>query len=136
MENGKRKVMGFGTFDGVHPGHLSYFQQLRTFGDELIIVLARDKNVEKIKSSPTRYNEGERLNELQQIKLVDQAVLGNEDDFYQVIRDHKPDVIGLGYDQIADTDKLKELFPNIKVVRLKAHQPEKFKSSIYNRIKD
>ena len=122
--------MGFGTFDGIHPGHLSYFQQLRALGDELIIVVARDNNVEKIKNSPAHYGEEDRLNELQQIKLVDQAVLGNEDDFYQVIRDHKPTVIGLGYDQRANVELIEKLFPSIKVVRLKAFEPAKFKSSL------
>lgn len=131
MKNDKKiRVMGFGTFDGVHPGHLDFFKQLNKLGDELIIVVARDKNVEKIKGSPARYNEEERLNELLQIKLVDRAVLGNEEDYYQVIRDHKPNAIGLGYDQKADEDKLKELFPEIEIKRLEAHQPEKFKSSI------
>ena len=127
---GKKKIMGFGTFDGVHPGHLSYLKQLHALGDEVIIVVARDKNVEKIKNSSPSYNEEDRLNELRQIKLVDKALLGNETDFYQVIRDHKPDIIGLGYDQKADIETLKNLFPTIEVVRLKAFEPEKHKSSL------
>lgn len=122
--------MGFGTFDGIHPGHLDYFRQLKSLGDELVIVIARDKNVEKIKGSPPLYNEESRLNGIRQIKLVDTAVLGNETDFYQVIREYLPSIIGLGYDQKANTGMLTRLFPGIKVIRLKAFEPEKHKSSL------
>ena len=32
------KVMVFGTFDGVHPGHENFFEQAKQHGDYLIAV--------------------------------------------------------------------------------------------------
>ncbi len=128
----KTKVMGFGTFDGIHPGHLDFFRQLRELGDKVYVVVGRDINVERIKCKPPHRKEMERFKELQKLqekKLVDRVLLGNRNDFYKCIKDNKPDVIGLGYDQKADVGYLRRAFPNIKVVRLKPFEPEKHKSS-------
>ena len=51
------KVMGCGTFDGLHPGHLSYMKQLRNLGDEIYVVVARDCNVKDIKCRLPRNNQ-------------------------------------------------------------------------------
>lgn len=123
-------VMGFGTFDGIHEGHMDFFKQLRALGDELIIVMGLDFNVEKIKGRPTKRKEAERLSNLKRIEWIDLVIPGNECDFYQCIVDHEPNVIGLGYDQQADVKLLNKRFPHITVVRLKPYLPEKFKSSL------
>ncbi|MBN2096512.1 adenylyltransferase/cytidyltransferase family protein [Candidatus Peregrinibacteria bacterium] len=124
------KVMGFGTFDGIHEGHLDFFRQLKALGDKVYIVVARDSNVERMKCRPPKHKERERYEALSKIKFIDKVLLGHKDNFYQCIIDHKPDVIGLGYDQKADTQILKLKFPHIRVVRLKPYQPEKYKSSL------
>ena len=125
-----KKVIGFGTFDGLHPGHLSYLKQLKKLGDKVRIVVARDINVHKIKSRPTRNNEKIRIAEIEKTGIVDDVVLGDENDFYKCIRDFNPDIIGLGYDQRADIGELTKRFPDIRIVRLKAFKPEKHKSSL------
>ena len=122
--------MGFGTFDGLHDGHRSYFKQLWELGDVVVIVIARDSSVKKIKGRPAQRSANERLDVVRESELVTLAVLGNEGDFYQVIRDHKPQVIGLGYDQKANVEQLSHHFPDIEVVRLKPHKPEMYKSSL------
>jgi FAD synthetase len=124
------KVMGFGTFDGIHPGHLFFLRQLKKLGDEVFVVIARDMNVGKIKGKPTRFNEKERLEALKKTGLANCVLLGHATDFYCCIKKIQPDVIGLGYDQKADVEDMKRSFPDIKIVRLKALQPEKYKSSI------
>ena len=45
------KIMVFGTFDGVHKGHINFFKQARVLSKNpyLIVSIARDKNVKKIK---------------------------------------------------------------------------------------
>jgi FAD synthetase len=124
------KVMGFGTFDGIHPGHLFFLRQLKKLGDEVFVVVARDGNVGKIKGNPTCFSEQERLEAIKKTGLADRVFLGHATDFYYRIKKFRPDVIGLGYDQKADIEDLKKTFPNIKIVRLKALRPEKYKSSI------
>lgn len=126
--------MGFGTFDGLHPGHFFFIEQLKGLGDKLILVVARDVNVKKLKGKGAKWKEEERLQALQGVKGVTQAILGNEEDFYQCIRDHTPNVIGLGYDQKANIERIQKEFPEVKLVRLKAFEPGKYKSSLLNGI--
>lgn len=129
--------MVFGTFDGLHEGHMDFFRQAKEHGDYLIAVAGRDVNIKKNKGHFPKKRERERFTDLQKCKLVDKPVLGYEDDPYKIIEMLKPDVICLGYDQRYFTDNLpKELKNrglNIKIFRLKSFKPNKFKSSIINK---
>ena len=58
------KVMVFGTFDGLHEGHKNFFKQARKYGDYLLVVVGRDKNVEKMKGHLPQRNENERMKEI------------------------------------------------------------------------
>ena len=60
-----KKVLIFGTFDGLHLGHLNFFEQAKEYGDYLIVVVARDKTVKRIKNRFPSKNEVERLRILQ-----------------------------------------------------------------------
>jgi FAD synthetase len=129
-----RKVLVFGTFDIFHKGHESYFRQARKFGNYLIVVVARDKTICKVKGELPINNEKSRLEKIIQSGLADEAVLGSLRDKYAVIKKIQPDSICLGYDQIFFVDKLQEkLFSfglkNVKIKRLKAYKANKYKSS-------
>ena len=117
--------MVFGTFDILHKGHLSYFSQARKYGDYLIAIVARDKNVLAIKGNLPKNNEKKRLSAVK--GEVDKAVLGYINDKYKVIKKFKPDVICIGYDQMVFLDELKKF--NIPIKRLKSYKPHKYKSS-------
>jgi cytidyltransferase-like protein len=45
----KKVVMTFGTFDVFHPGHRFYLAEARKLGDRLLVIVALDSTVEKIK---------------------------------------------------------------------------------------
>lgn len=128
-----KTVMLFGTFDLLHTGHLNFFKQGRKLGDRLVVVVARDANVLKTKGQLPLHNEKERLELLKHITVIDQAMLGSAIDVYRVIKTVKPDVIALGYDQVAFTDKLQskltEFKLKTKIVRLKPFQAKTKKSS-------
>ena len=127
-----KKVMGFGTFDGLHPGHLSFLKQLRQLGDIMYVIVARDVNVLRIKGKMPRSDEKTRMQEIIKIGIADYVFPGQINDFYKWIKIYKPDIIGLGYDQKADTDELQKNFPDSRIIRLKAFKPEKHKSSLRN----
>lgn len=126
--------MVFGAFDGLHPGHLDFFKQAKKYGDYLIVSVGRDINVEKLKGKKPLFDEDERVELIGNLKIVDKAVLGAVHDFYIHIKQNKPDVICLGYDQWATEKEVREnlnrveLF-NTEVVRLKPHKMDKAKSS-------
>jgi len=119
------KSIVFGTFDALHKGHLNYFLQARKHGDYLIAVVARDKNVFRIKGRFPKHNEKERLRKVR--KYVDKAVLGFIYDKFKVISLLKPDIICLGYDQKADIKSLRKF--KIPIKRMKAYKDHKYKSS-------
>lgn len=123
-----KKVIVFGAFDPLHKGHLNFFGQAKRLGDYLFVVIARDRNIERLKNHAPRANEEVRLNAVKKIANVDKAILGDEDNMGQVIEDVKPDVIALGYDQkIPET--LKNTLKKYKIVTLKPYKSEIYKSS-------
>ena len=127
-----KKIMCFGTFDLLHPGHLNYLQQAKKYGDYLIVVLARDKTKSKL-NKKTLFQEKERLKLIQHLDLVDKAVLGDLNDHFKIIHKHQPDTLCLGYDHKIKIDNLinqlakQGLYPKIK--RMKPHKKHKYKSS-------
>ena len=125
------RVMVFGTFDGLHAGHLSYFQQAKKYGDHLTAVVALDENVAKFKGRQPKFSQTERLEAVKACGLVDEAILGGKK-IFDILDKRKPDVACLGYDQQTSVNELQQLFPNIKIVRLKPYRPKKYKSSLLN----
>ncbi len=125
-----KRVMGFGTFDAVHPGHLFYLKELKKLGSVLTIIIARDANVKRIKGKAPHFNEKDRKQAILKTGLADQVVLGHEEDFMKVLDDLKPHVLGFGYDQRVNLDELKLKFPHIEMVRMESHEPDKYKSSL------
>jgi len=101
--------MAFGTFDILHPGHLYLFSEAKKFGDKLVVVVARDTTVLRIKHHAPLHKEEERLRLVQKVPGVDEAVLGDEHDYYKVLEQFTPAIICLGYDQKSMmTEKLQE----------------------------
>ena len=130
-----KKVMVFGAFDGLHPGHLDFFKQAKKYGDFLIVSVGTDNNVAAIKGKKPLFNQKERLALIASVELVDKSVLGAERDFYEEKRRHKPHIICLGYDQwVTEADarvKLDRVGLNkTKVIRLKPYKTSKAKSTI------
>jgi FAD synthetase len=123
-----KTVLAFGTYDKLHPGHRWFLSEAKKLGDRLVVVVARDANVERIKGKLPRDNEQIRLANVQAIPEVDEAKLGYEDykKRLQVITDAQPQVICLGYDQAPGFQSPN---PKIQVVRLGAFHPEVYKSS-------
>ncbi len=130
----KKLVMVFGTFDYLHAGHENLFTQARELGDEIIAIIARDKTVKSIKGDLPDHNEKERLNNLKVTGWANYVVLGNAKDKNKVIKDYRPDIIALGYDQFAFTFRLEKFLMDIrldsKIIRLNPYRPDMYKSSI------
>lgn len=126
--------MAFGTFDRFHAGHESYLRQAKSLGSSLIVVVARDQTVKRIKGRLPDNNEKERKAAVKAHGVADKVVLGELEDKYAVIRKYKPDIIALGYDQFAFTYSLKKFLIDreldSKIVRMKSYKPAVYKTSI------
>lgn len=123
-----KKVMAFGTFDRLHPGHLNFLEQAKAVGDHLTVVVARDKNVQRFKGRSPNDNEEQRKKNVGKLGCVDRVVLGQQKNIYNVILRNNPDIICLGYDQRVDVSELKKVFRG-KIMRLKGYKPEIHKTS-------
>ena len=136
----KTRVMVFGTFDGLHLGHLDFFKQAKNFIENsfLIVSIARDKNVIKIKGKNPRLSERERLALVKKCILVDKVILAGKDKYLEHILKERPDIIALGYDQKAYVKELKnDLKKNgilIKIIRLKPYKEHIYKNHLINKI--
>lgn len=132
------RIMVFGTFDMIHEGHKHFFKQARDLAENaqpfLIVSLARDVNVQKIKGKNPDTPEQIRLAAIAALPEVDDALLGAIGDHMPHIIQSKPDIIALGYDQTAYTINLKQQLKiaglGTKIVRLEAFKPHIYKTSI------
>jgi len=124
-----KNVMVFGTFDLLHPGHEYFLKEAKKRGDFLTVVVARDSTVLEVKSRLPQESEIERLEKIRNLAYVDRAILGSAGkDKYGIVRKEKPDVICLGYDQEAFVKGLEGVC-KCSIVRLKPHEPHKYKTS-------
>lgn len=128
-----KKVLVFGTFDIFHKGHEFFLKQAKEHGDVLEVVIARDSTVKQVKGKYPTNKQSERLNAIQNLNYVNQAYLGNKGDKYNIIKQLKPDIICLGYDQDSFTKNLKEILNkrglNPEIITLKSYKSKIYKSS-------
>jgi FAD synthetase len=118
------RVMATGTFDLLHLGHIYYLKEAKKLGDNLVVVVATDVTVRQLKHEPVNPQEI-RLNLIKELKIVDEAYLGHEDDMFEIVEEIKPDIIALGFDQLHDKynieKELKKRKIKAEIVRLKKY---------------
>jgi FAD synthetase len=111
-------VMAGGCFNRVHEGHAYFLSEAKKLGDYLIVVITHDTHNKKDKNK-IRPQE-ERKRNIEKMGMADKVVIGDSDDFLKVVREHKPHVVAIGYDQnmpfLEDVKKL-----GINVVRISKH---------------
>lgn len=131
--------MVFGTFDGLHLGHINFFKQAKKLSSNsyLIVSVARDKNVKKIKKYAPILSEKKRVALIKKSKLAQKVVLGGVKNYLEHILKEKPEIIALGYDQRAYVKELREDLAKrgvkIKIVRLKPYKEKIFKNKFLNK---
>ena len=90
---GRVVVWTNGTFDLLHPGHLSSLQQSRALGDVLVVGVNSDRSVKAYKG-PTRpiLNEHERAVMLAALECVDYVIVFDEDTPAEALAKLTPDI--------------------------------------------
>lgn len=116
------RVMATGVFDIIHLGHLHYLEESKKLGDELVVVVATDNTVRRRKHEPIT-PEKMRVELVASLKPVDKALLGRETgDIFEIVKEVKPDVITIGYDQPFNESELERQMLDrglkVKVVRM------------------
>ncbi len=120
-----RRVVAQGTFDILHPGHLHYLTEAAGLGDELHVIIARRENVTH-KSKPVLCDR-QRRDLVAALEPVEEAHLGDTDDFFVPIREIDPDIIVLGHDQHHDERTVASMLDaegiDCEVTRASAREP-------------
>ena len=117
------RVVATGVFDIIHSGHAHFLNAAKENGDELVVIIANDDTVRKMKGEPILSAEM-RAEVVSHLKPVSSTVIGRTGNMLDIIVEEiKPDVIALGYDQRLFTrkeleSKFLERVLNVKVVRL------------------
>lgn len=104
-----KKVLATGVFDILHPGHIHYLEESKKLGDKLIVLITCDKVANQQKRQPF-FSEAERQSLIEKLNFVDEVIIGNEDlDYARTIKEIKPDIIALGYDQKIQQNQLDDI---------------------------
>jgi FAD synthetase len=119
-------VLAAGVFDVLHLGHVKFLEEAKKAGGcdaELVVIVARDKTVERRKGEKPVISENQRRALVESLKVVDEAILGYEEfDIGKVIEKIKPDVIAVGHDQKNIRDDVRKAIAerglNVRVVRI------------------
>jgi FAD synthetase len=128
-------VLVGGVFDILHPGHLHTLKAAKSYGDVLVVVVARSSTALKINKSRIIYHDELQRKELvSSIRFVDIAMVGFEGTLYKTVEHVKPDIIALGYDQAHGEKEIalncRRRGLNVQVVRLNTPIPRIKSSSL------
>ncbi len=122
------KVLTFGTFDHLHPGHIAYLEEAQSKGS-LFIIVARGANVEHIKGRAPDHSEEERVVALKEAFPDATVLLGDSENYLKPVLEVAPDLIVMGYDQRLPPGVFEEDLP-CPIEKAAPFEPETHKSSI------
>ena len=130
----KKIVLAGGVFDIIHPGHIHTLNAAKALGDVLVVAIATDKTAQKMKKRPPLHNQELRRELVNCLSMVDRTVIGHEDNIFETVKEIKPDIIALGYDQVHQeqfiSDGCKRINLDVRIVRLQSPVPKLSSSDI------
>jgi len=104
-----------GCYDVLHSGHAIFFEQCKKFADILVVAVGKDEMIKQQKGQTRPVNpENNRVYLVASLQNVDYAILAENKllpgkiDFYNIMKNLKPDVFVLNNDNSAIKEK-KEL---------------------------
>lgn len=121
-------VLAGGVFDVIHIGHVYTLRKAKSLGDVLVVVIARDETVRRLKGTDPIHNEAQRQELVSALRYVDVAILGDREDMMKTVELVRPDIVALGYDQAHDEgfiqSEARKRGISLKVVRLDSPYPD------------
>ena len=134
----QKKILAFGTFDHIHPGHIHFLTEAKKLG-YLTISVATDESVTSRKIDKPSKSTPERVKELTNLGIADKVIPGDKKlGNWSVIKKINPDIIAIGYDQkeleiALKKMKLKSGF-KFSIKKISAKNPKKYHSSIIKKV--
>jgi cytidyltransferase-like protein len=100
------KVLVFGTFDELSPGHVRFLERAKLLGDELIVLVPEDDFVVKYKGKPPLQTLCQRINAVRKLPLKLQVLTEDIRKNWKSLRGIRPEVIVLSAEQARWRDRL------------------------------
>ncbi|WP_042221503.1 glycerol-3-phosphate cytidylyltransferase [Oceanobacillus manasiensis] len=125
-----KRVITYGTFDLLHPGHINILRQARELGDYLVVGISTD-HFNKIKNKQAYYTFIERKAILESIRYVDMVI--SENSWEQKVKDikkHSIDTFVMGSDWQGKFDYLKSYCEVVYLPRTTGISTTKIKSDL------
>jgi len=127
---GMKKVITYGTFDLLHPGHVNILRRAKDLGDYLIVAVSSDE-FNALKGKKSYYSYEERRHILDAIKYVDEVI--PEHNWEQKVLDvqkHEVDVFVMGDDWKGEFDFLSEYCDVVYLPRTEGISTTKIKKDL------
>ena len=114
----RKIILTGGKFNSVHKGHVWFLKKARKLG-YLVVVLANDIRNKRAYAVYAR----KRKKAIEELKIADKVVVGSRKSFVKVVKEYRPNIIVLGYDQKLPDKKTKDYIRKnkINVVRFGKH---------------
>lgn len=125
-----KKVITYGTFDLLHPGHVNILRRAKDLGDYLIVAVSSDE-FNALKGKKSYYSFEERRHILDAIKYVDEVIPEhNWEQKVQDVQKHAVDVFVMGDDWKGEFDFLSEYCDVVYLPRTEGISTTKIKKDL------
>ena len=125
-----KRVLTYGTYDLITPGHIQHLKESKEMGDYLIVGLSTDEfNAIKHKRSYLSYEERKAV--MEAIKYVDEVILEESwDQKINDVKEHNVDIFVMGHDWEGEFDFLKEYCDVVYLPRTDGISTTKIKNDL------
>lgn len=125
-----KKIITYGTFDLLHPGHVNILRRAKDLGDYLIVAVSSDE-FNALKGKKSYYTYEERRHILDAIKYVDEVIPEhNWEQKVQDVQKHDIDVFVMGDDWKGEFDFLSEFCDVVYLPRTEGISTTKIKKDL------
>lgn len=111
----KKKIFTYGHFTSIHPGHIRYLQNARSFGDILIVVIKGDQKKDISQKYP--FSIKDRSKSIAMLNICDYIINLKNEELFEVVKAVLPEVLVFGTDY--KNDLKKEIRDSINFARKK-----------------
>ncbi len=109
MVNNPKRVLVFGTFDGVHPGHMFFLSEAKKLGD-LYVSVASNESVAQRKQRAPKLDVSVRMSEVKQTGLATDVLEGDKTlNEWTALKIVEPDIVAVGFDQFGLKTALQDI---------------------------
>ena len=122
-----KRVFVSGCFDNLHPGHLDFLEYAKSRGDFLIVSIASDETIRKLKKREPIIPEYDRWRMIKALKCVNQCFISRGEnsnfDFLEYLYNFRPNIWVINSEDKEMFEK-KQIAQNLGIKIIEHHRPK------------